>query len=266
MSNEGSWIDQAEHDAQKASGGGGIVAQCEINRGYKVYVSGLSNKDSFFPFNPSDESSKKAALGKAQSAGGRPQDSVELIIYQASVKNKNGDGTSVGASWKGDRYFNYDLWTVEFKEIFMPAIKESKPPLGQKFWGKVVFLPNTNPKAKQEEYQGVMRAKPVATVAQVYKSEADAAVDVPSAGSNGSEPETSDPMVPADYSKADWLSMKQDVADAVNAAIREAEAKTKGKPKPVIAKAVEAARSEAIATKATELAASVEQVNALLTA
>lgn len=84
-------------------------------------------------------------------------------------------------------------------------------------------------------------------------------------GANGAT-EVSDPMVPADYSKADWLSMKQDVVDAVNQAIAKAEAGAKGKPKPVIAKAMETAKAEAIATKATELAASVEQVTALLSA
>ena len=262
MSNEGSWIDQAEHDAQKASGGGGIVAQCEINRGYKVFVAGLGNRESFFAFDPTNESSKKAALGKAQSSGGKPQDAIELVVYKTSVKGRE-------VTWKDDRFFTYPLWTDAFKTVFLPAVKEHKPPLSKKFWGKVSFAPDPSGRKKKEPNPttGELENELVAFVSQVYASEAEASADASTASTNGNgQAEVNDPMVPADYSKADWLSMKQDVADAVNAAIREAEAKTKGKPKPVIAKAVEAAKSEAIATKATELAASVEQVNALLAA
>lgn len=94
----------------------------------------------------------------------------------------------------------------------------------------------------------------------------DASEGFSSTGASNGSTEAADPMVPADYSKADWLSMKQDVVDAVNGAIAKAEAASKGKPKPVVAKAVEAAKTQALEQKAQELAATVEQVMALLSA
>ncbi len=85
-----------------------------------------------------------------------------------------------------------------------------------------------------------------------------------SANGSAQATEASDPNVPADYSRADWLSMKSDVVDAVNAAIAKAEKEATGKPKPIVTKAVEAAKAQAIAAKATELAASESQVAWLL--
>jgi hypothetical protein len=77
-----------------------------------------------------------------------------------------------------------------------------------------------------------------------------------------------DPMVPEGYSKSDWLSMKNDpdlgVATAVSKAIAEATSKNKGKPKPVMEKAIAAARASAIETVAKQLDATVEQVEHLL--
>lgn len=85
-----------------------------------------------------------------------------------------------------------------------------------------------------------------------------------SAANGSAQNDASDPNVPADYSRADWLSMKPDVVDAVNAAINKATADTKGKPKPVVTKAIENAKSAAIELKATELAATPAQVEWLL--
>ncbi len=82
------------------------------------------------------------------------------------------------------------------------------------------------------------------------------------ASPNGSA--VANPNVPADYSEADWLSMKQDVLDAIAASIAKAEKASARKPKPVVAKAMADAKAQVLAAKATELAASVSQVEWLV--
>lgn len=75
------------------------------------------------------------------------------------------------------------------------------------------------------------------------------------AANGNAQSEPADPNVPADYSAADWASMKGDIVSAVNVAT----AGKKGK------EMVDAKRA-AIAKQAGELAATVEQVEHLLNA
>lgn len=241
-----SYIDALEQDAAKASGGGGIIAQCELMRGFKVFVSGLGNRESFFYYAAGDEAGRKAAQAKAKEHG-QPQDTLQLIVYKASVKGRE-------VTWKDDRFFTYPLWTDGFKKVMLPSIKEHKPPIAQKFWGKVSFVADPSGRQKADQ-SGEMKPELVAFIAQVYKDEAEATADAGNqvtGGSNGSEP--SDPMVPADYSKADWLSCKADIEAAIAKAVEGVK---------VPAKKAQA-RTAAIAEQATQYAATVEQVEALL--
>ena len=167
--------------------------------------------------------------------------------------------------------FDYDrkvrVGGLDWQKIVVPSIKAligdaSIETLNGKYVAvqDVPEIPKKNAKPDAKQYNTVKFIKVYASRDECLKDASEGF----STPSNGSV--ESDPNVPADYSKADWLSMKQDVVDAVNQAIAKAEAGAKGKPKPVIAKAMETAKAEAIATKAQELAATPEQVSALLTA
>lgn len=251
------YIDQLEQDAAKASGGGGIIAQCELYRGWKVFVSGLGNRESFFYYNAGDEAGRKAAQAKAKEHG-QPQDTLELIVYKATVKStkedNNGNRVPVSTTWKDDRFFTYPLWTDGFKKVMLPSIKEHKPPIANKFWAKISFVADPTGRQKKDQ-NGEDKPELVAFIAQVYKDEAEATADAGNqvaSGTNGSEP--SDPMVPADYSKADWLSCKGDIEAAIAKAVDGIKVPAK--------KA--AARTAAIAEQAAQYAATVAQVEYLL--
>lgn len=246
MSADQNYIDQLEQDSAKASGGGGIIAQCELYRGWKVFVSGLDNRKSFFYYAAGDDAGRKAAQAKAKEHSSNPQDTLELIVYKATVKGRE-------VTWKDDRFFTYPLWTDGFKKVMLPSIKEHKPPIAQKFWAKISFVADPSGRQKADQ-NGEMKPDLVAFIAQVYKDEAEAIADSGTpTGSNGSESQ-SDPMVPADYSKADWLSCRNDIAKAIMAKVDAIKIPAK---RAVV-------RTEAIADMATQYAATVEQVEALL--
>ena len=203
------WMEETEKDAQKASGGG-IIAQMELQAGYKLFVTGLGNRDSFFPFTPGNDESKKKAFTLAK-AKGEPKDVRQLVVYKNSVKGRE-------VNWKDDRFFSYELWTPAFKEIFFPSVKEHKElALGQKFWGKVSF--KAEPKGRMKPDQnGEMKPELIAYIAQVYASEQEDIADAghSNGGSNGSSP--ADPMVPDDYKSADWYELKAEFQKAITEA------------------------------------------------
>lgn len=245
------YINELEQDAAKASGGGGIVGQCELNRGYKVFISGLGNRESFFTY--TNEAGKAQAKSKAEATGGRPQDAVELVVFKSSVKGKE-------VTWKDDRFFTFPLWTDAFKKIVLPSIKETKPPLNQKFWAKVSFSPDPTGRTKKNQ-QGEDTVELVAFIAKVYASEAEATADA-GQGSNGAEPH--DPMVPADYDKATWLGCKAEMVKELDAITTGIAQSMQGKPGPVIKKALMDAKNAKVAQLAEAYAATVEQVNHLI--
>lgn len=248
------WIQQTDEESQKASGGGGVIAQCEIRKGYKIFVGGMDNRQSFFPYDASSEASKATAKKKAEDTGNKAQDSVELVVFKATVKGKE-------ATWKDDRFFTYPIWTVEFKQVFWPSVKEQKPPLAQKFWAKIGFAPNPNPQAKKREYQGEMRAEPIAVISKMYKDEAEATADA-GQGSNGSEPH--DPMIPEGYSKELWLGSKAEIVKELDAVAQGIANEMKGKPGPLIKKALMDAKNAKVAQLAEQYVATVDQINHLI--
>jgi hypothetical protein len=255
MSQDVDYIAGLEEDAKKASGGGGIISLCELNRGYKVFVSGMDNRTSFFPFAPGDEAGKKLAESNAKKHG-KPQDSIEIIVYKDSVKGRE-------VTWKDDRFFTCPLWTPGFKEVVMPHIKEARPPIGKKFWGKVGFTVDPSGRTKADQ-QGEQKPELIAFIAQVYANEAEATADAGSttASANGTEP--NDPMRPADYSAKDWADQKVDMVNAVSAVIAIAEAGAKSKPVKVRDLAIANAKTATIKNLAEQYAATEEQVLHLL--
>jgi hypothetical protein len=154
------------------SGGGGIVGKIDFAIGYKCFVSGATNEESFFAFDPTNEKSKAKALEAAKAfnddhgGGGRPQVSVQFRVFKADVIGRE-------VNWKGDRFFVYPVWTSSYKEVVKPAMKAAGITKTGTLWGRIGFSPE--PSGRQEVKQdGSLGPEMVAHVTEVFKTQADA--------------------------------------------------------------------------------------------
>lgn len=229
-----------------ADSGGGIVGKVNIETGYKIMVSGVNNKDSFFAgdLRNKEENAKALAQAKAKLAelgnptrtdkNGkeqpiRPSQAVQIVIYRDSVKGKD-------VSWNDDRVFCYPLYTDDCKKIVLPSFKNANVDRLGEMWARISFAPTPTGRTKANQ-NGEQVTELIAFVAEVYASEqaalaAVAGGDVAMENAKATKP-TTNGKVPAAYADQPdaWHSYVNDFRNHPD---------VKGKPKPVIKKYIEA--------------------------
>jgi hypothetical protein len=136
-----SFWDSYEKVTQEESGGGGIVALVRVDMGYKVYVAGVDQADTFFGV--ADAANRDQAKGDAQAFGREngaprgPQWGIQLRAYRE-------DGLSRGqpVTWKADRFFNTDAWTSACKEVVVPSLRDNDIAPPWEGWARIGFKPD----------------------------------------------------------------------------------------------------------------------------
>lgn len=204
-------------DEEAKSGGGAIVGLIEFSIGYKLFVSGRTQVETWFELTPGDEESKKKAESAAKKFAeangldvkneGRPQMCVQFRVFKNEVLGRE-------VTWKDDRFFTHPLWTPGYKEVVKPALKAAGVTAPGKYWGRIGFT--KDPTGREEMGpDGKMRVKTIEHLIEVYK---DKAAAMAAAGMVGGQPATtkadqpaSIPGVPAGWEQATWEAIKPEI-------------------------------------------------------
>ena len=179
------WLDQLE---RMEKSWGGIISQIEFTIGYKVFISGMSNEESFLPF--TDDASRKEALETckaflvARQVTSRPQSSIQFRVFKDDVKGRE-------VTWMGDRYFVTPIWTDAYKKIVRPAIEKLSLRAPQTFWGRITFAEDPSGRTR-ENRDGEIVPDLVAYPAEVFPNE-QAATEA--AGESSAPPVSGGPPV-----------------------------------------------------------------------
>lgn len=186
--------------AAAESGGGGIVALCDIAVGYKVYAPGVAQAEAFFPITPGNEASQKVAKDSADALAKVHQVKTPRFGMQITAHRDGALSRGEPVTWKDNRYFNTDVWTEAYKQVVAPSVKAmgivNLPWSG---WARLGFKPDPFKTAQGDagktdtDQNGAPRFPQVAYIVEVFPDEASAkasaASDAPVAASpNGTEP------------------------------------------------------------------------------
>jgi len=215
------WLDQLE---RMEKGGGGIISRIEFAIGYKVFISGMNNEESFLPF--TDDASRKEALEickgflATHQATSRPQSSIQFRVFKDDVKGRE-------VAWMGDRYFVTPIWTDAYKKIVRPAIEKLSLRAPQTFWGRITFA--EDPSGRMRENQdGEMVPDLVAYPAEVYPGEAAASE---AAGATSTPPVAGGPPIASGLAvPAAWAAYPDQWTEQV----AQIKAAVEGKPGPLV--------------------------------
>lgn len=199
-------LDKLDEQAAKENAGGGIIAQVRFEAGYKLFVGGLGNRESFFPYTPGNDADAVAALAKAKGVAEKhaytksPQTSAQIVIYKNSVKGRE-------VTWKDDRYFTYPVWTDAYKKALKPSLAKAGIAAFGEYWVRVEFVPDPSGRKKKDQ-NGVEVVDQVAIIAERYADEAAAtkAAQKAKAEAGGNV------SVPDGYTSATWAKQKDDIA------------------------------------------------------
>lgn len=183
--------------------GGGFIGLFKIEAGYKIFVQGLTNEESFAAFDPGDDEAREAALeamreqlhlsGDPTDTKGRklrPQKSVQLVLYRDSIKNRE-------VTWQQDREWTFPTWTDSYAKVLHVSIMKfvesgQLADYGVDTWGRISFAKDPTGRQKKNEQTGEMQDVLVPVIAEIYASEeeAEAAVgsEVIAQNPNGAEP------------------------------------------------------------------------------
>lgn len=203
-----------KHIKEESGGGGGIIGKASVDIGFKVFIGGMSNEDTFFTYDINDENAKEEAkknatklLDKKGLEGKRPQPSIQIVVFKDSVLAGNTD------NWNNDQYTQEAFWTDDWLEIMRPGLEkaiekadhldDSDDVLGKTHWlrigGKPTLTGDTYVDSKGEERPSMCRY-----TAEFYKNKSaaeDAAGDAQSGSSSDSAEESPPGMTAQNWSK-----------------------------------------------------------------
>lgn len=174
--------DEYEGAAKEESGGaGGIVGLATIETGFKVYVAGVTQEESFFAADARNKTARAAAKSASKKFGdehGAARDAQWGIQIRVAKNSAFSGGKA--ATWKDDRFFNTDAWTSACKEVVIPALKQHELALPFTGWVRIGFKPDPYKEAQGEagktdsDMDGNPRFPLVAYVTDVFPNKAAA--------------------------------------------------------------------------------------------
>lgn len=167
-----SQLDEFDKEAEKeATANGGFVCQARFEAGYKVFVAGLGNRESFFSYTPGNDKEQAVALAKAKAkltefniTDKHPSMSAQLTCFKSTVKGKI-------VTWKDDRCFTYPTWTDAYKKAFRPSLSATNITAVGDYWMRVAFVPDPSGKMKKDD---PTKVEWIAIVAETFPNEAAA--------------------------------------------------------------------------------------------
>ena len=146
--------------------GSGIIGLVDVQVGYKVFVSGLGNDETWFPFDPADKVARQAAMNKARALG-KPQLAYNFVIHRDSVKGRE-------VTWEHDRHCTYPTWTDMTKQLVVPRMKELGLVAGRTYWLRMTW--EQDPAGTTETGpDGEIRTRRNGVPSEVFSTEAAAA-------------------------------------------------------------------------------------------
>jgi hypothetical protein len=166
-------IDEFERENQ---GSGNLIGFGNVSYGYKCYISGLSNAETWFGFTFGNEESKKSAMARAKellakypssdpnAKPKRPQSALRLLIY------KDKEIAGHGSTWKEDRQFVYPTYTEDYLQIVKPSIVAAKLKRDGDMWLRLSFRGDVAGTMTINN-EGKAVPKTIAYLAQVYDDE-----------------------------------------------------------------------------------------------
>lgn len=119
------------------SGSNGWISKAEIVFGYKVFITGRTNEETFWKFDvavpASREAARKAAADFARSVGAK-QPTAAIAVILPKDKTYLYDTTR----WQGDRWFVLPTYTKGYEDILKPSLKGADAQLGVQ-WVRIGF-------------------------------------------------------------------------------------------------------------------------------
>lgn len=172
--------DQVVSWQEESSGGGGWICRVNVQLGYKVFARGKSNEETFFPADINVDGAMESAKAAARAYVDKLNEELEYgeqkikapsnaIWIEIDKETVFGRDTS---SWEGNRIFTTPAWTSAYKDVILPAMRESNASTGWQ-WARVSFKPDPyQPKRMNQHGEEVDNL--VAYIAEVYLSKQDA--------------------------------------------------------------------------------------------
>lgn len=142
-----SFLDETKKQ-EGIGGGNGFIAQIKVEFGYKLYIAGMSNEESWLPYKARDEKSKQdahdAAVANYVGVGVSEEEAKKKLRQSsAAIIIKNGTVLNRQVAWKGDQYHVTALWTDAYQQVVEPSLSgkiTSTDQLGKWLWGWVKFI------------------------------------------------------------------------------------------------------------------------------
>jgi len=210
----GYWDDFDKADKEESGGSGGIVGNVTIEPGFKVYASGASNEESFFPVAALGKNDRLAAKRKAEAYAQDMGASGAKWAVQIRVAKEGGFSGGKVATWNEDRFFVTDTWTDAFKKVVRPALVALGIDLPFNGWARIGFKNDPFREAQgeagktDEDADGNPRFPLVAYPTELFASQAEALTAV---GDAAGTPAPS--YVPDGWTAEDWASCIPDIVE-----------------------------------------------------
>lgn len=174
------WQEETDTIAQE-EGGGDFYGGVKYGWGFKAFVSGVDNHDTWFPYNRQDKTgkSKEDALGKYKQAivkyGLEPKKLETVFAMWMEADQIFGRDTS---AWKTNSIWWVEkVWSSGMKEIIIPSMEKlNVDPYAGFLWGKVSQAPDPDGYKKTSfdaEGKEVVRTKRIAYISAIYQNEKD---------------------------------------------------------------------------------------------
>lgn len=142
--------DEYEQASKEESGGGGIVCRAKILTGYKTYVTGMTQPDTFSAAPAGDRAARDKAKEEIALLG-RPNWGIMIIAQRDGALS-----AGKAATWQGDRYLWRDDWREKQKpgdDVVLSSLKNVGIP-GLPFEGYVRIGFQDNPFAVRQGEDG----------------------------------------------------------------------------------------------------------------